>query len=165
MPHTKILLLTLSFIISSIAYSQNIHTIAGTGGTGLIGGDGGPATDAYIGNVSSVFVDNKENINLTDGYFVRKVDANSTAVPGLNQIQPDISISPNPTTGPFTLSLSSPTTLPAHIIITNIIGQKIKEFTTTTNKETEITLNAPPGIYFVTSVTKEGRQTTKLIIE
>jgi len=69
------------------------------------------------------------------------------------------------TTGTFTLSLSSPTTLSADIIVTNIIGQKIKEFTTTTNKQTEITLDSPPGIYFVTSVTNEGRQTAKLIIE
>jgi hypothetical protein len=35
----------------------------------------------------------------------------------------------------------------------------------TTNKDTQLRLNSPPGLYFVTATTRTGKCTTKLIIE
>ncbi len=147
--------------IRMISTTGIITTVAGGGWDG----SGVPATDAHLGYPYCVSVDNAGNLYITDIAVIWKVSANSTGVQPVKSESQQLALSHNPTKGSFSLSLSSPTTLPAHIIITNIIGQPIKELTTTTNKETEITLNAPPGIYFVTSVTDEGRQTAKLIIE
>ena len=52
-----------------------IHTIAGNG-TRAYGGDGGPATDAYLGNPSDVSVDSRGRVVIADmrhGH-VRRVD-------------------------------------------------------------------------------------------
>ena len=61
--------------IRSIDTNGVIHTIAGNG-TRAYGGDGGPATDAYLGNPSDVSVDSRGRVVIADmrhGH-VRRVD-------------------------------------------------------------------------------------------
>ncbi len=54
-----------------------ISTIAGTAGTGF-GGDGGPATSAYLYDPTDVCVDSANNLYIADSfnYRIRKVDTN-----------------------------------------------------------------------------------------
>ncbi len=58
-------------------------------------------------------------------------------------------IFPNPCNGTFSVNLVSAVNEEVDMFITNLLGQKIKELTTTTNKQQIIDLNAPVGIYFL----------------
>jgi hypothetical protein len=72
---------------------------------------------------------------------------------------------PNPNAGSFTLTLSSPNNEPAQITITNTLGRKVKEFTTTTNKETDVQLDVAPGVYFISGVANSGNVSGKIVVE
>jgi hypothetical protein len=77
-----------------------------------------------------------------------------TAVPiDIVKKGPAFRVWPNPTNGRFTIHVSSVGNTDAVIIVTDIFGKKVKELSTHTNRDTEIQLNAPPGIYFVNCTT------------
>ena len=61
----------------------------------------------------------------------------------------NIQLYPNPNNGVFTLNISSPVNENVSVIITNLVGEKVKEFTTITNALSTIDLSAPAGIYFI----------------
>ncbi len=63
---------------------------------------------------------------------------------------------PNPNNGVFTLNLASPNDETAAITITNLIGQKVKEFTIPTNKNNNLRMDQPAGIYVITAVMPNG---------
>jgi len=75
-----------------------------------------------------------------------------------------LTISPNPNQGSFTLLLSTPTNELAPITITNMLGEKIKEYNVPTNQETTVQLDAPPGMYFLTAISGEGVESTKVVV-
>ena len=72
---------------------------------------------------------------------------------------------PNPSTGTLTLNLSSAADEKVTISITNLVGDKIKELVTNTNKQTEIHFMAPAGIYFINAITASGHWSGKLVID
>ncbi len=72
---------------------------------------------------------------------------------------------PNPNSGSFTIILSSSVNEDAQVTISNILGQKVKDFVMGTNKDTEVSLDVSPGIYFVAVVANGGITTTKIVVE
>ena len=62
------------------------------------------------------------------------------------------------------MNLTSDINQDVHVIITNVLGEKVKEFTTTTNKVTELQINDAAGIYLLTASTANGRHVAKVII-
>ncbi len=74
-----------------------------------------------------------------------------------------LTVAPNPSYNVFTLMLSSPQQEDAHIVITNMMGVKVKEFHVTTNKSTEVLQDYAAGIYFITATTTDGKLATKMI--
>jgi hypothetical protein len=76
-----------------------------------------------------------------------------------------LNIFPNPTQSSFTLTLSSPTNETAKITITNMLGEKVKEMTIATNKETDLQLRVPPGVYFISGVMNGGILSGKIVVE
>ncbi len=70
---------------------------------------------------------------------------------------------PNPNTGTFTMSLISANDEPVQVVITNLVGEKVMEFTTTTNKENSVGLSTT-GIYFVSATTAHGTNVVKVIV-
>ena len=76
-----------------------------------------------------------------------------------------ISIFPDPTRGSFTLNISSPVKENATITITNMLGEKVKEITAATNTDKLIQLDSPPGIYFISAVTKNEIVAGKVVVE
>jgi hypothetical protein len=87
---------------------------------------------------------------------------------GINKIVNNIdalALLPNPNTGTFTINLSSATDVQANIIITNILGEKVKEITVATNTPAQINMTAPAGIYFVIAITEHERYTSKMILK
>ncbi len=77
----------------------------------------------------------------------------------------ELKIFPNPNDGSFSVNLQLPGgEEQVHIAITNIVGATIKELTTTTNRQEDLRLDAPPGIYLVTATTATGRYVTKVVV-
>jgi type IX secretion system substrate protein/NHL repeat-containing protein len=144
-----------------------ITTIAGNGTYGY-SGDGAAATGAEIKNSLGLVVDATGNIYFSDydANVIREISKLSTGVsnPFLFMGVPVLQIWPQPSGGIFTIHAPSLTNEPTQITITNLIGQTIKELSATTNKDVEIKLDAPPGMYFVTAVTKEGRESAKIVV-
>ena len=71
---------------------------------------------------------------------------------------------PNPNEGTFTINLVSDNSEPVHVTVTNVVGEVVKEYTTTTNKELNITLSSPAGIYLVSAITEHDRYQAKVVI-
>ncbi len=72
---------------------------------------------------------------------------------------------PSPSHGSFTINITSAMSESAHVIITDILGQKNNEFFASTNKEVEVRLNLTPGIYFVSASMHGALMNTKIVIE
>jgi hypothetical protein len=98
----------------------------------------------------------------TDSTFIIRLGVTGVgAIAGTNSA---LNVYPNPNQGEFTMNLLSANTEDAQVVITNIVGMKVKEFTTSTNKPTNIKLDQPAGLYFVAATTVNGRYTTKITI-
>jgi len=77
----------------------------------------------------------------------------------------ELKVFPNPNAGAFTMNLSSGYDEEVHVVIMNVTGARVREFTTTTNKATEIALDPVAGIYLVSASTPGGRYFAKVIVE
>jgi hypothetical protein len=77
----------------------------------------------------------------------------------------DLKIFPNPNNGTFTVNLNSPDNHLVNISVTNLLGEKIMELNTLTNKDAEIKLNYAPGVYMVTATDESGKYFAKVVIE
>ena len=64
---------------------------------------------------------------------------------------PAIQVYPNPNDGTFTVSVSSTRNEAVPVIITNALGQKVKELMVAANKEVEVHMMLPPGVYFLSA--------------
>jgi len=82
-----------------------------------------------------------------------------------NQTDPFITLYPNPSNGSFTVNLFSATKEEAIIIITNMLGEKIKEMKISTNKPTSMQLNVQSCIYFLSVITNNSSSSEKFVIE
>lgn len=72
---------------------------------------------------------------------------------------------PNPTNGEFILNLESDKTEEAKVAITNVAGQVVRELTIETNKNVDIKLNEPAGLYFISAKTAESSYSCKITIK
>ena len=75
-----------------------------------------------------------------------------------------LSIVPNPNQGNFTISLPTTTDDVAQIVVTNMMGQQIKEFQIGTKKPTEVALNIPAGVYLLSATINNTKYTTRVVI-
>jgi hypothetical protein len=71
---------------------------------------------------------------------------------------------PNPNDGSFSVTVSSASDEEAKIIITDIVGKRVKELITTSNRSTHIKLNTPPGLYFLTAQTSNAVWSAKVMV-
>ncbi len=99
----------------------------------------------------------------TDTSFV----INIPYIAGVNQVAnaaSELNVYPNPSTGEFMINLVSGITEPAVVRITNIVGEKVKEFTMSTNQASALKLDQPDGIYFLTATSSTGKYSAKITI-
>ncbi len=91
----------------------------------------------------------------------------TTATLDVNEVAAtnDLKIFPNPNTGTFTVNVSSGIDEPLTVVITNILGERINEITTTTNKATEIILEQPAGMYLLFASTAHGNYSAKVVVK
>jgi len=143
-----------------------IHTFAGNFFTGN-SGDGGPAKEATFISPKGIAADYNGNVYISDynNSRVRKVAPLATAGVKTEETALAINIWPEPNNGKFTVKLNTTSNEIVKIMITNILGQKIQQVTSTTNCEIMIQMSAPPGIYFLAAVTANGILTRKIVVE
>jgi trimeric autotransporter adhesin len=143
-------------------WSSTATSIATAGSAGTISGVSvGTATISYtINNGCGV-------ASVTRTVTVKPLGG--TCVSGVNPIAvqagTELKIFPNPNTGMFTVNLLSENNLTADVVITNIVGETVKEYTTTTNKAVDIKLDRPTGIYFLTAKTATGIYVSRVMIQ
>jgi hypothetical protein len=145
-----------------------ITTVVGNG-TYCTGGcgDGGPATAAgfdfpygiAIGATGSMYISDR------DAGTVRKVKKVGVGITSAAPMEEGVlRIFPDPNYGSFVISVSSAENVPVQVHVTDMAGRRVKEVTGTTNKEMELQLNVPGGMYFVHAVTGEGRWSGKVVV-
>lgn len=72
---------------------------------------------------------------------------------------------PNPTKGAISINLSTSTSEQVIVTLTNILGEKVKEFNITTNAKNDVIFDQPSGIYLLTAITADGvRHTARLSV-
>ncbi len=76
-----------------------------------------------------------------------------------------LNISPNPCHGVFTIKVAAAQNEDATVVITNMLGRKVTELTVQTNKETDVLLHVPPGMYFISAVIANERLGAKIVVE
>jgi len=155
--------IALTDTVSGGAWTSGSPAIAMIGTTGIVlGVAAGHATISYTvsndcGTKSDTF--QVKVLTATLGYCTR------VGVSMVNPTTTELQLFPNPNTGQFTMNLSSEYDEAVQVAVTNIVGEKVKEFTSITNKETTITLNAAPGIYLLMATTEHGRFVAKVVIK
>jgi hypothetical protein len=76
----------------------------------------------------------------------------------------EMKVYPNPSTGTISLELNTTKTEQAHIIISNLMGEKIKEIDATTNQSVGMQMNLPTGIYFISATAAGQKYFTKVVV-
>ena len=108
---------------------------------------------------------------LTSGVYGRATVMEYGSVTGVANISgktTGLTVFPDPNKGSFTVNVS---TSPGFskgeectVVITNMIGENVQELTAMTNTDTPVQLNVPPGIYFISAATKEGKVSGKVVV-
>ena len=88
----------------------------------------------------------------------------ASATPSITDLGTTLNVFPNPTDGAITISLSSAITEDADVVITNVLGAKVREMKMTTNKAVNIKLDEPSGIYFLSASTASGKYDAKIVV-
>ena len=146
-----------------ITSSGIISTIGGTGSAGY-SGDGGSPISAQLYGPQDVHPDGLGNIYITDAdnNRIRKISGGGAL--GIQQLTIiNFQVCPNPNDGSFCIKLSSTINEQSKVTITNILGQEVKVLAVATNKETEVKLDVPAGIYFA-AVTINGERVMRKIV-
>ncbi|MCW3122014.1 MAG: surface protein, partial [Flavipsychrobacter sp.] len=71
---------------------------------------------------------------------------------------------PNPNEGTFSINMESGIDEQVKVTITNVVGQKIKELTTVTNKHLDVKLDGVGGLYFINAVSEHGQWSQKVLV-
>lgn len=141
-----------------------ISTIAGNGTCGF-SGDGNLANLAQVFAPTSVYVNHSGDIYICDfgNYRIRKI-TNTVGVKSINDFSNAFSAYPNPSKGTINVRVNMAFTESIKIILSNLLGQVLSEFIITTNKDNEIYLDVPDGLYILTANTPTGRISQKIVI-
>ncbi len=144
--------------------SGQMVTIAGSHGVRGFNGDTGLAINALIGDCKGLAVDDAGNIYLSDwrNNRVNYITSTVTAVMNVNAGLQSLAIYPNPNNGSVTVNVASVNSGKVNIVITNVVGEKIKEVTTETNRPFVVDMNVAAGIYFVSATTANGHLAGKI---
>jgi hypothetical protein len=121
-------------------------TLAGTEIITCVAGSGDACASTAISNILSLTI-------------------NNVGVKQLYAANGSLDVQPNPSNGNFSLSLNTAVTEPVHIVISNTLGEKVRELNTTTNNIANIRLDQGAGIYFITAFTAQERYVARVVVE
>ncbi len=148
------------------ASSNAVVTIAGIRGTHGFNGDTGTAANALIGDCKGLAVDNNGNIYFSDwqNNRVNYITSTVSAVKQVVQRPAEMSIYPNPNSGAFTVNVTAANAENIVLVVTNVLGEKIREVNMAGNRPYAMNLDVAAGIYFVTAKTAGDVVTSKVEI-
>jgi uncharacterized protein YjdB len=90
-----------------------------------------------------------------------------STVNGINNVNSGsvaFNVYPNPNHGEFVMAISSPVKEEAIVAVTNVVGEKVKEVTVSTNEVANLELDVPAGVYVLTATTSTGKYTKRVSI-
>jgi len=147
---------TYNYRIRKVNTSGIITTIAGNGFGGY-SGDNGLATLAELADPVGVAIDNSGAVYIADlaNSRIRRIGWPGS-VNKLSASVQNLTVYPNPSSGLFTVSISSNVQAHIQVTITNALGQKVNEATIFTNTPSIIQLDQPNGVYFISAVSPDG---------
>jgi hypothetical protein len=85
-------------------------------------------------------------------------------VNGITSSTSTLNVYPNPSGGNFILNLSSGANEQAIVSITNMVGETVKELKVATNQSSQVNLDEPAGVYFLTATCSTGKYSAKITI-
>lgn len=74
-------------------------------------------------------------------------------------------IAPNPNNGNFQFYVPAGKSKEVMAVITNVLGQKVKEFMVFTDVETQVSLDVTPGVYFLSIADGNNKFTQKILVK
>ncbi len=77
----------------------------------------------------------------------------------------NIKVYPNPSTGNFSVKVESSIDQTVQLLFTNSAFQIIDYWTITTNKEYDISINVPSGVYLLSAISLQGWYTSKISVQ
>ena len=121
---------------------------------------------ALFGAVVSVaHLNNTTDFPRVDQITIRVYYSISTSTASVTSFENEFYISPNPSSGLFTINMENVTGKMAEVEIYNVLGEKVYKSDVKSQKE-EINLsNQPKGIYFVKIIADEKVYEQKIVIE
>ena len=147
--------------------SGNISTYAGTGTPGFNGD--GPLGTAQVNKPVGLSKDATGRLYVTDrnNNRVRRFAGppGGLSVATTNTTGSNVVVYPNPSEGTFTITMPTAITGPVHYIITDLLGQTVKEWNAAANQAQVIQLSVPAGIYLLNACTPNTRKTAKIVID
>ena len=151
-------------IIKVVAANNHMVTVAGDGVSGY-NGDSSSALTAEIGDCKGLAVDNSGNVYFAD-YPNNRVNmvTSTVSVPAVYQNISGVSIYPNPSAGVFMVNITSNDNEQAAVVITNVLGETVRNMSIATNKTQSIDLDVAAGVYFFTATTANGKWNGKLVV-
>ncbi len=149
----------------------NTITLAATvgGGTWSISGTGATVSGGVVSGITAGVVTVSYSVDCGTSIATKTV----TVLPAAdceNCVNPHtasgvvLQIVPNPSGGTFVINLFTPTTQKANVLITDVLGRKIYEATTSTNIPIRITAITARGNYVVNVTTESGSYMDKIVV-
>ena len=151
--------ITLLALVPGGNWTSSNFLVAGVLGGLVLGITPGEATITYTLNNSCGTSTATQSITV-----LSTADCAAGIINVANTKTSGIDVFPNPANGAFTFNLSTDKDEPVQVVITNVTGAKIMEFTATTNTEKQVQLDVPAGMYFMNATTATGAYTAKLLI-
>ncbi len=153
-------------IIRKIDAAGTITKVAGNGSMGF-SGDGGPATAAEFTFPAQVATDGLGNIYIADqnNQRIRKVSTGTSSISPIGLDRLALDISPNPASDLININLTAEKRETIKIAITNVVGHEVQVITAYTNTPTNVSLNVPAGVYFVTAMLSNATLCKTLIVK
>ncbi|MCW3120990.1 MAG: hypothetical protein JWQ38_482, partial [Flavipsychrobacter sp.] len=97
-------------------------------------------------------------------WVVTVTQCDFTQVPNIVNGNAELKVFPNPNEGVFSVNLLSDINEPVNIVITNMVGQKVKEVSSVTNSAVTMQLDIAAGVYLLTGYTAHGTYVAKVTI-
>jgi hypothetical protein len=143
-------------------------TDAATGGTwGSVNGNvtvAGGVVSAVAMGLDTVTYSVTNSCGTAVSKYPVQINGCNVGVGKLLKSSGSLQLFPNPNGGKFTLALFTDLNEQAEVVIRNVVGEQIRQFTMITNKDNEVIMKVAPGIYFVTASTAHKTYTAKLTI-
>ncbi len=104
-------------------------------------------------------------LTATKAMYVRTAAKCTSGFEAVENTIGDLKVFPNPNNGTFTINFASDLNEDVQVVVTNIVGGKVKEFTMATNTKTDLQLAVPSGIYLISASSAHGTHVKKIVIE